>query len=181
MEQWLQFALAVPLSGGVLGLLYRVAPVPRWTWAMKGRLSIYRDLPEGPERDWYGAEATKYARLVREYKEAFPRSQKILGWIAVSYTILLLALDVLQGWDKSVNVPYLGAFGPAITVLGLFFWLSTSVNVMRGRTVFGLTPQEHAETFALLRDKHARRAVIRELQNRARRVLSFWRTPRSST
>ena len=35
----------------------------------------------------YGAEAAMYARPVREDKQDFPMSQKVLGWVAVGYTV----------------------------------------------------------------------------------------------
>lgn len=174
-------ALAAVASAAALVLLGYVSPTVRWARRIKKDGEIAATLSDGDERNAWTQDIERRARRLRLYRQSIPRGQRAMSWVSLALLLwlpLAIFLDLQAGAgpeemfvlpDLIIGIP--GAIGAAVV----------SINLVRGRSAFGTTPEGYAEWEAKRQDDRQSELRLREVRRRARRVVRSKREPAPST
>lgn len=175
-----QEVLKVPLfTAAALALIPLLIPSFRWNRELARDIQLWKDMPPGNERDLLGGWIEEQATRVREYRELIPLYDKalgwglvvVIGWLAVqigTHGIGGIGMDLLISpklpvWFQAIGVALLIAGPGLLTAI-------TLVSMPRGRSMMGLTPQQHRAYMAGERAAYSGDAARVEAFKRLKRI-----------
>jgi hypothetical protein len=140
-------AVGAVSTASLLAFVSWVFPSARWTRRLKRDMEILAGLPEGPEKEQWGASVVALARRLRAYEKFVPLWHRVLPFaMAVVWGILITIFIV----DPQVRTATLGE-QPAIAlgIAGLvgtigYLWVAMAGGDLHGRDPDVLLAEEEA-------------------------------------
>lgn len=175
MDEWLRWALTVPLAGA-FGLLWLVPPVPRWRRRLKRAHAMAEALPAGPEREHFDAEAIAIARLIINYTTMLPLREKAYSWVAV---VLLGSIIAMTTIDPIGSLRFFigeGIVGWGLAISGLIAMGPAVVGAIAGRSAQGMDPEHYQDYMRRQVERSGDQRQWLDIRLRARRVRAMRRT-----